>query len=201
MSIQILLFILLLFIVPEKRLVANNSETAFCKKDSSRYNSMYQGRGGILNHFNPRINLAKKFKRMHYKYVIAYTFNIPEYGEESSIVDHGHFNPSAKLPGTVMTKDQIDKFLSTINDTSTYGGAVYACFEPRMGVIFYDKDSTVVGEVSICFQCNQLSSSFNIPAEDKFFKKQMSVYGFSDIGRAKLEALCKKLNLERCSNK
>jgi hypothetical protein len=193
--------ILLLSGASEKKLPANNFHTAFCKKDSTRYNSYYLRQGGTLNHFNPKIHFTKKLRRMKYKYVIAYTFNTSKYAAERDIISDGQFDRSAKLPGSIMTKEQIDTFLSTINDENTYGGAVYACFQPRMGVVFYDKDSTVVGEVSICFECNQLSSSFDIPAEDKFLKKHISVYGFSKTGIARLEALCKELNLERCGGK
>ena len=37
-----------------------------------------------------------------------------------------------------------------------------ACYDPRHAIIFYDKNDVVIGNIEICFECNNVSSSKNL---------------------------------------
>ena len=37
-----------------------------------------------------------------------------------------------------------------------------ACYDPRHAIIFYDKDGVIIGNIEICFDCNNVSSSKNL---------------------------------------
>jgi hypothetical protein len=85
---------------------------------------------------------------------------------------------------------------------STYGEGYAACFEPHLGILFFNNNK-VVAHLSICLECNYLSSSFLIPATS--FKKikisddsEYSEEGFSKIGRRKINSFCKQLNFDHC---
>ena len=69
---------------------------------------------------------------------------------------------------------------------NTYGEVTAACFEPKLGIVFF-KDMEVQFVVDICLDCNYLKSTIQIPATN--FKKMhfesggsYGLKGFSNKG-------------------
>ena len=88
-----------------------------------------------------------------------------------------------------------------VGRASTYGGDFAACFDPHLGLVFY-KDHQIVGELSVCFECNYLRSSMEIPASTSTDVKSGSAtfphFGFSPSGKAALMGLCNELGFSHC---
>jgi hypothetical protein len=87
---------------------------------------------------------------------------------------------------------------SFLFDNSTYGNMFAACFEPHLGIVFY-QDSQIKFIVNICLDCNYLSSSTIIPATSHNLMKfetgtSLELMGFSELGREKIIDLGGQLN-------
>lgn len=101
------------------------------------------------------------------------------------------------LPGKRLSPAEVDGLLKIVNNKRTYGGAPFACFEPKHAFIFYRRNS-IVGRIEICFACNNIRSSPDIPAVNYYFNKSgMTVarYGFSERGSKKLKEFCRRIGL------
>jgi hypothetical protein len=141
------------------------------------------------------------FKDLKYDKVVTYDFEGRGGGK---IVRGDKLDRSAKNPKE-LTPQQTQKFTAVLTDTATYGGSTAACFDPHMGVVFYNKDS-IVAHISICFECNSLASSVYLPAEyynqltweDKKYYQTKILHGFSPAGREHLRELCNSLGLTLC---
>jgi len=96
---------------------------------------------------------------------------------------------------------EVHKLIKIITDTNTYGGDVVMCFESNIGVVFYQSDN-IIGSIDFSLSCNQLNSSFFIPAEHYFDfsvgkyegdELIMPMTGFSDKGEKKIKYFFKKI--------
>lgn len=152
-----------------------------------------------------KISISKKanrpFNKLDYNKVIAYDY---EGGKGEGVIDiitDGKLAPTVKQQKE-LTQEQIDGLTNYLGANSTYGGNKAFCFDPHLGIVFY-KDSKVVAHISICLECNYLSSSIKIPAtEVKKIKigddYEYPAEGFSKLGRQKINSLCKQLNFSHC---
>lgn len=133
----------------------------------------------------------------NYDSVLAYSFNKRWFGEDNQIITEykSELNQSAELPGVKLSDDQTMRILQILNDVSTYSGQPGACFDPRMGLVFYGAGK-VVAHVSICFECNRLRSFPDINAD--VYARYAGYFGFGKEGRSKLKAFCTELNLNYC---
>lgn len=120
------------------------------------------------------------FSIVDYDEAIAYKYN----GEGDIEI----ISRDGKLAGriekqTPITKKQAIKITNELCDASSYGSDVAACFDPHLGIVLY-KEKKPVAHISICLDCNFLSSSIPIPAAES---------GFSDKGRERIEQFMKEM--------
>jgi len=77
----------------------------------------------------------------------------------------------------VLTESQIEEFLSLFNNRKSYGYYEMACFNPRIGLVFYDASDDIVAYLSLCLECNNVRSEpalgFDLerPSNSGFTKK------------------------------
>jgi hypothetical protein len=69
----------------------------------------------------------------------------------------------SKSDGTELTKSQVDDFLKIINDTNSYDNSSSACFEPSIGLVFYDSTNRACSYLSLCLDCNNIYCSPSLP--------------------------------------
>ena len=156
-----------------------------------------------LNTISPGKKATQPFNKLDYNKVIAYDY---EGGKGEGVIN---IITEGKLVSTVkqqkeLTQQQVDDLTYFLGANSTYGGGKAFCFDPHLGIVFY-KDHKVVAHISICLECNYLSSSIKIPAtEVKKIKigddYEYPAEGFSKAGRQKLNSLCKQLNFSHCAD-
>ncbi len=91
-----------------------------------------------------------------------------------------------------------------MGDHSTFGGSTFACFEPRLGFVYYRK-GLIVAHISVCLTCNFLQSSPEIPIA--VFKNPdpeslpYYLYGFSEAGIKRFSDLCAALGFSHCKGR
>ena len=51
-----------------------------------------------------------------------------------------------------------------------------ACYDPRHAIIFYDKNNVIIGNIEICFDCNNVSSSKNLYSIGKTASNQLDLF-------------------------
>ena len=51
-----------------------------------------------------------------------------------------------------------------------------ACYDPRHAIIFYDKNDVIIGNIEICFECNNVSSSKNLYSIGRSASNQMDLF-------------------------
>ena len=77
----------------------------------------------------------------------------------------------------VLTEPQLEEFLSLFNDRKSYGYYEMACFNPRIGLVFYNASNEIVAYLSLCLECNNVRSEpmidFDLerPSNSGFTKK------------------------------
>ncbi len=136
------------------------------------------------------------FKKLNYNKVIAYDYEGNEEAFGSIISKEGKFVPVV-LKQKSLDKNQVEQIIRTLVDKKTYGEASAACFNPHMALVFYN-DKKIVFKIDICFGCNYLISSGEIPAmnhkkikfEDGHFYYAI---GFTKRGKENIKVLAKQL--------
>jgi hypothetical protein len=150
--------------------------------------------------------LSKKnsnpFLSLNFNKAIAYDYEGGKGEGVIEIIDSNGVLAPTVTKSRELTIKQKNLVTHLFGSNSTYGEGYAACFEPHLGILFFYNDK-VVAYLSICLECNYLSSSFLIPATS--FKKikvsddfEYSAEGFSKIGRRKINSLCKELNFDHC---
>lgn len=136
-----------------------------------------------------------------YNKVIAYDFDGREEAYMSPI--NGNWSDSewisfskVILKQKSLTETQIATVEDFLFDNSTYGNIFAACFEPHLGVVFYE-DFKVKCVINICLDCNSLSSSTVISATSYNVNEAgVELKGFSKLGRTKIIELSSQLNFK-----
>ncbi|MNV07275.1 hypothetical protein D3C71_976960 [compost metagenome] len=137
------------------------------------------------------------FDTLNYNQVVAYKYF--NRGERNPRVYNKRLNSLIDVIENqhAMNQSEADQFLRLLSARSTYGGMRMACFEPRLGIVFY-KDGLYVNQISICMECNYLEAPFQIPAlerQRKISEKHYTGdndYGFSKKGRNGINQLLKE---------
>jgi len=99
-----------------------------------------------------------------------------------------------------LNQKQVNFLTNFLTDNETYGGSPAACFEPHLGIVFF-QDNKIQCSVSVCLDCNYLESSVDIPAENYHkieagTKYEYSAIGFSERGKQSTIELCKQLGFD-----
>lgn len=132
---------------------------------------------------------STNLEQLAFDYAIAYHYN----GEDGGyILEDGELHPDIYKEQR-LNVEQSEYFFKLITAADTYGGTPQRCFIPHLGVVFYLDDGTTVGQVSICFQCNQQASTPNIKVQD-----DAEFMGYSPAGENKMIEFCKSLNFGHC---
>lgn len=147
------------------------------------------------------IPFEKKYKfplNIAFDKVIAYDYNGDEETFDSVINEQGNFIQIIEKQAA-LNKTQIDFIVNALTSNSTYGGDTAACFNPHLGIVFFNENKPVF-VVDVCLGCNYLTSSVTIPATEYHKRKfdngeEYPVYGFSKKGKTKIKQLAKELNL------
>ncbi len=141
--------------------------------------------------------MTNPFPALHADLVVAYEF---DGRHEQQLVYNGKVLP-IYTKSLVLRKGQIDSLEQIITDTATYGERPYACFEPRLCIVYF-KEKKILAHIAICFECHSLESSIPIPAEtyDTVETEYGKIVrnGFSVSGKEKLYAWCKKTGFAHC---
>jgi hypothetical protein len=53
-----------------------------------------------------------------------------------------------------------------LGEKTSYGQEVASCFEPHLGIVFYQQGKHTA-HIDVCLTCNRLESSLKIPAQDQ----------------------------------
>ncbi|MBP6301928.1 MAG: hypothetical protein KBB37_12335 [Bacteroidia bacterium] len=144
--------------------------------------------------------MSNPFTKLKFDSVYAYEFNIDRVWSQS-IVQKGLLQKQIIGKSVKLSAIEVDKFVNLIGDSSTYGGSKFACFEPRMGIVFYKKGA-IAGYVDICFACNFLQSEPKIPLHYLEQSKTLPVTayeGFSEKGKRQLTELCRTISFSHCN--
>lgn len=148
----------------------------------------------LLN-FNP-------YEYLKYDSIVAYDFD--GRGGGSITNGKGKLDKTAKN-GARLPQLFVDSLIMTVKDTNTYGGMNSVCFNPRMGIVFYNKGKAV-STINICFECNSMAADKNLPAMsyhtlitggDDYIVRSPR-FGFTPLGRKRLKAICSQLGLQYC---
>jgi hypothetical protein len=88
--------------------------------------------------------------------------------------DHPRVETDGKLhPGLIarytkeLDQPQTDRLLKALTQNHEPTVKLWCDFAPHHGIVFYDADDRIIGSVSICFYCKQLSSD-TFPAQNEF---------------------------------
>lgn len=142
----------------------------------------------------PKLNTP--FDTLQFDKVIAYDFEGNEEPYPSSI-KHGHYAPVI-LKQQYLNKEQVTFLLTSLTNTSTYGGTTFACFTPHLSLVFYNNDK-IVNVIDICLDCNYLISRNIMLSATEFHKvnsgtkDEYPLNGFSNDGKQAITTLCKEL--------
>jgi len=106
---------------------------------------------------------SNPFLQLTFDRVVMYDYQ-PE-GEKAGLI----INSNGNLVGTVLKKAQLDTITikqlnRKLGERKSFGGITASCFDPHLGIVYYLNDK-VIAHVSICFACNRLRSSKDIPAQ------------------------------------
>jgi hypothetical protein len=74
----------------------------------------------------------------------------------------------------VLTKNQILMLQNGFKEG--YYEVAAACYDPRHAIIFYDKNNVIIGNIEICFECNNVSSSKNLYSIGKTASNQLDLF-------------------------
>lgn len=164
-------------IKPKKKIYLDRAELGDCLKNAPK--------------IVPINSVGTPFDTLNYNQIVAYKYF--NQGERNPRVYRLYNSRWGLLIDVIekqhaMNQSEADQFLRLISARSTYGGMRMACFEPRLGIVFY-KDGLYVSQISICMECNYLEAPFVIPAlerQQKISEKHYTGdndYGFSRKGR------------------
>ncbi|MEO0873070.1 MAG: hypothetical protein AAFY48_00545 [Bacteroidota bacterium] len=139
--------------------------------------------------------LLPPFDTVEFDRVVAFDFNKVR-RPFVSVLDL----PAQRYAGDIeaqqaLDKQQVAEVLTALSQSDSYGGGRAACFDPRMGFVFY-QGSVAKMVVDICLDCNFLRSSIEIPATINYHDFEGGrPLGFSTLGRERIIKLAKALGL------
>jgi len=153
--------------------------------------------------------LVNPFEKLVYDRVVAYDYdgmaNYQIVRDGQLVKFDGHHGKIFHL--AVLTNSQVNRFNKIIGDPATYGAKTAACFDPHLGIVYYQKEK-IVGYVSICTSCNYLEPSVQIPASrlkkyyegEGEYRVEITANGFTIPARKKILDFCKELKFSQCND-
>ena len=130
------------------------------------------------------------FPGVKYSRIKAFYFN-DEGGRpecDMPLNEDGSLCSSVQGPGKVLSKKQVKKLLTTLNDPASYQRLFAKCFVPHHALVAYNAKGKPVAQVSICFKCDRLYTEPSKP----------NSRSLSGQGQAALQNLCRDLGLKAC---
>lgn len=142
----------------------------------------------IEYYFN--IDESKDINSIIYDTVIVFSYDESKYDKclydrNSSAIVGDKVNPCYSIVNKVH-KDELENLLIVLNDSSTYGGTFYSCFNSENTIAFLKQD-TIVGYVTFSLYCNRMGAHPKIPVHqiklDNYYNyRENFAHGFSVDG-------------------
>lgn len=116
------------------------------------------------------------FNSLDFNKVIAYSYD----GSHEQVM----IESSWKIDNQIaLNQEQANTILSLLSRKSTFGTYSAGCFEPRLALVLYKKNSSIL-QVSICMDCNNI---------DCFPQIDLIDGGLSKKGRKQIIQFCKEI--------
>jgi hypothetical protein len=113
------------------------------------------------------------FTNLEYDKVVMYDYE----GRKGVYLVDKNGELSKTIKKQVILDEKTEKeLIKKLGQKSSYGEGTAACFDPHLGFIFYCQNK-IVANIAVCFSCNRLQSSLDIPAQ-----KQGKIGSGDDIG-------------------
>lgn len=122
-------------------------------------------------------SIVANFPAIEVAYAVVYEL-APDHRYGASSVFKGRTGPSKSL-----SIQEVERFNTIIRARDTYGDAPAACFDPRIGLVYYNADSLPVAHISICFDCAQSYPYPSIQGQEEHLR------GLSETGAVQLKYL------------
>lgn len=140
------------------------------------------------------------FKYLNYNKVIAYEYQ-GFVGERVFEIVENYKPASTIKKQSGLNQEQVNNLTALLGTNSTYREGYANCFQPRLGIVFFN-DTNIVYHASICLECNHLRSSMEIPATRAKYIEIGDDYkypaeGFSKTGGQKIVAFFKELKMNK----
>ncbi len=149
----------------------------------------------------PNTSSDSPFDTLEYNKVIAYDFE-GNYEPHPSVIKNSRWRRYAPviLRQKSLNQEQVNFLTNFLTNNKTYGGSTAACFDPHLGIVFY-QNNDIQCVVNICLDCNYLESSIDIPAFhyhkiNPNTEHEYSAIGFSEEGKQNIIELSKQLGFE-----
>lgn len=102
------------------------------------------------------------FLTLKFDKVIVYDYE-PD-SEDPSLINNGQISAGVKIRKQAqLDKATIEDLNLKLGDKKSYGNNHADCFEPHLGIVYYLRNK-IVANITVCMDCNLLSSSIDIPA-------------------------------------
>lgn len=144
----------------------------------------------------PNLACQAPFKDLHYDKVIAYDYegSMEAYVQ---VVEVQGFSPVITKQ-QFLNQEQVNGLTQLLSAPSSYGETTAACFEPHLGIVFYQSD-TMVLQLNICLDCNRITSTLPIPATQTVLVNEGEALeyareGFSESAVSEIVSLFKALD-------
>lgn len=134
------------------------------------------------------------FDTLKYNKVIAYDFEGIVHESVAQMDTLESFAPVI-LRQKSLDQKQVSFLTDFLTNIETYGGLRYGCFEPHLGIVFY-QDDNIQCVINFCLDCNFLSSSVKIPVMETKVDGEYIRFGFSEQGTQNIIKLSKELGFE-----
>lgn len=82
------------------------------------------------------------------------------------------------------------KIISLLNSKSTFGNENFPCFSTEYVLIAYDKNSCIIGTISISLKCNKVLLSYYNSSLEYYRSLKFSPIGLSENSRSQLIKMC-----------
>lgn len=154
-------------------------------EDKSKQQKLKQeGRRELNAHLKPFLEdkVVTQFPSVDFEYAVVYETNPSVRNIEAVFL--GRTGKSKFL-----SKEEANRFNKIINSSKTYGDSPAACFDPRIGLVYYNKDSIPTAHITICFECHQSYAYPKIKGQQMHITETSYRAGLSETGAVNLKYL------------
>lgn len=102
--------------------------------------------------------LLKMFNKMHFAKVEAYAFNC--HSMDYQLVDGDKNIAKSAIKKRILSVDEKNILLKVVKNKRNYISKLdmsAACYNPRMGFVFYDSANNIIAHLDICLECDQIA--------------------------------------------